>query len=60
MTAVAAALEDMSLGSATGAMEDDTTNQIHATVRNGYEEDYEDLDPMMSQVEHACRCVSDL
>lgn len=50
-TAIAAALEDMSVSS---AFEDDAASQIHATVRNGYEEDFDDADAA-TQVEHACR-----
>ena len=53
-TALAAALEDMSV---TSALEDENASQIHATVRNGYEEDFEDVDGIMNQAEHACRCV---
>jgi hypothetical protein len=42
------ALEDLSVA-------DDA--QIHATVRNGYEEDFEDEGPLGHGIEHACRCV---
>ena len=47
------ALEDLSL-------DNTTSNHIHATVRNGYEEDFEGYAEDIVEevnVEHACRCV---